>query len=193
VNERINLKKIPRWLLDFIGLLIIILPLGLEGVLKRLWLSWYVSFLGSASLPPPHPRQFLLPRDDYPDIIICTTQPFIRMLIDYPVIQHSLLRHTADKQDHGFPHVLVLQVANAFYKLYVNIYPSTPLTTSPGGYLDPNETDQEGLLTRLDECLGVPNNEGGYTKPSHGNDWQVAECLSIWWRPNLDTFAVSYR
>lgn len=64
--------------------------------------------------------------------------------------------------------------------------------TSPGGYLDPNETDQEGLLTRLDECLGVPNNEGGFTKSSQGNDWQVAECLSIWWRPNLDTFAVSY-
>jgi hypothetical protein len=61
--------------------------------------------------------------------------------------------------------------------------------TSPGGYLDPSETDQEGLLTRLDECLGIPNGEGGYTKPAAG-DWQVAECLSIWWRPNLDTFAV---
>ena len=61
---------------------------------------------------------------------------------------------------------------------------------SPGGYLDPSETDQEGLLTRLDECLGIPNGEGGYIKPAH-DDWQVAECLSIWWRPNLDTFAVS--
>ncbi|WVF67477.1 hypothetical protein IAT40_002233 [Kwoniella sp. CBS 6097] len=44
---------------------------------------------------------------------------------------------------HGFPHVLVLQVANAFYKL-------------PGGYLDPSETDAEGLITRLREQLGVP-------------------------------------
>jgi cleavage and polyadenylation specificity factor subunit 5 len=62
--------------------------------------------------------------------------------------------------------------------------------TSPGGYLDPHETDQEGLITRLNECLGIPDNEGGYVKPNDGKDWKVAECLSTWWRSNMDTFAV---
>jgi hypothetical protein len=61
VSERINRRKILRWLLDFIGLLIIIQLLGLGGVLKLLWSSWYVSFLASASLPPTHTPQLPLP------------------------------------------------------------------------------------------------------------------------------------
>ncbi|WWD19255.1 hypothetical protein CI109_103713 [Kwoniella shandongensis] len=92
--------------------------------------------------------------------------------------------------NHGFPHVLVLQVANAFYKL-------------PGGYLDPAESDAPGLITRLNEQLGVPviqhSNDGTATKPKQlwvkppGNeDWKVKECLSVWYRPNFDTFFYPY-
>nr|XP_019044912.1 cleavage and polyadenylation specificity factor subunit 5 [Kwoniella bestiolae CBS 10118]OCF23842.1 cleavage and polyadenylation specificity factor subunit 5 [Kwoniella bestiolae CBS 10118] len=74
---------------------------------------------------------------------------------------------------HDFPHVLVLQVANAFYKL-------------PGGYLDPVESDSSGLITRLNEQLGVP-----FTPPA-GGDWKVEDLLSTWWRPNYDTFFYPY-
>ncbi|WWD02171.1 hypothetical protein V865_000209 [Kwoniella europaea PYCC6329] len=108
---------------------------------------------------------------------------------------------------HDFPHVLVLQVANAFYKL-------------PGGYLDPVESDSSGLITRLNEQLGVPFTPSlihagkmtevqGITTPLDGNtkitggdgtlwispaggDWKVGDLLSTWWRPNYDTFYYPY-
>ncbi|WVQ95149.1 hypothetical protein IAU59_002243 [Kwoniella sp. CBS 9459] len=116
---------------------------------------------------------------------------------------------------HGFPHVLVLQVANAFYKL-------------PGGYLDPSETDADGLITRLKEQIGIPRGTNfnasfhldatppddrdvvqfdfpptindrstrdgiqiGSSNPLK-EDWQVKDCLSVWWRPNYDTFFYPY-
>ena len=65
---------------------------------------------------------------------------------------------------------------------------------SPGGYLDPSESDHEGLITRLDEQLGIPRDhrgEGNVYGDEKGRDWMVRECLSIWWRPNFDTFLVS--
>ncbi|ORX38320.1 Cleavage/polyadenylation specificity factor subunit 5 [Kockovaella imperatae] len=90
---------------------------------------------------------------------------------------------------HGVPHVLTLQVANAFYKL-------------PGGYLDSSETDAEGLITRLNEQLGIPKDHAGQLcGPENPNaayhmnpsgDWIVKECLSSWWRPNFDTFLYPY-
>ncbi|EAL19750.1 hypothetical protein CNBG3780 [Cryptococcus deneoformans B-3501A] len=93
-------------------------------------------------------------------------------------------------QVHGFAHVLVLQVANAFYKL-------------PGGYLDPSESDAEGLITRLNEQLGVPvttlkgKDEDDLPRtvwlaPEGGRDWEVRDCLSVWYRPHFDTFLYPY-
>ncbi|KAK8854608.1 hypothetical protein IAR55_003347 [Kwoniella newhampshirensis] len=91
--------------------------------------------------------------------------------------------------NHGFPHVLVLQVANAFYKL-------------PGGYLDPAESDADGLITRLNEQLGVPlvqrdpkaSNASSqlWVELPGDRDWKVKECLSVWYRPNFDTFFYPY-
>ncbi len=66
---------------------------------------------------------------------------------------------------------------------------------SPGGYLDPTEKDETGLICRLDEQLGVPLDipgENTYDIPDDG-DWEVKDCLCIWWRPNFDTFMVSRR
>jgi hypothetical protein len=63
----------------------------------------------------------------------------------------------------------------------------------PGGYLDPSETDAGGLATRLDEQLGVPKEHEGLGNQYHkGGDyaWTVKDCLSVWWRPNFDTFFV---
>jgi cleavage and polyadenylation specificity factor subunit 5 len=64
----------------------------------------------------------------------------------------------------------------------------------PGGYLDPSETDAAGLVTRLDEQLGIPKEHDGLGNQYHkgGNlSWYVKDCLSVWWRPNFDTFYVS--
>jgi len=64
----------------------------------------------------------------------------------------------------------------------------------PGGYLDPAEGDGDGLATRLDEQLGIPTEHEGmgnvYQKGGE-NEWFVKDCLSVWWRPNFDTFLVS--
>nr|XP_018261705.1 cleavage and polyadenylation specificity factor subunit 5 [Kwoniella dejecticola CBS 10117]OBR83863.1 cleavage and polyadenylation specificity factor subunit 5 [Kwoniella dejecticola CBS 10117] len=76
---------------------------------------------------------------------------------------------------HNFPHVLVLQVANAFYKL-------------PGGYLDPLETDSAGLLTGLNEQLGSNGQSIPTWVSPPGGDWKVRDLLACWWRPNYDTF-----
>lgn len=62
----------------------------------------------------------------------------------------------------------------------------------PGGYLDPSETDEQGLITRLNEQLGVPASNGGYMSSGGKGDWMIGECLSTWWRPNFDTFLVSF-
>jgi hypothetical protein len=78
-------------------------------------------------------------------------------------------------------------------QLFLVGHESTDLQLRPGGYLDPTETDEDGIITRLNEQLGVPLDVPGqnlYEVPD-GGDWQVAECLSTWWRPNFDTFLVS--
>lgn len=62
----------------------------------------------------------------------------------------------------------------------------------PGGYLDPTETDAEGIMTRLDEQLGVPIEHSGEGNKYEPGGWKVRECLSAWWRPNFDTFLVSH-
>ncbi|KAI9637630.1 Cleavage/polyadenylation specificity factor subunit 5 [Dioszegia hungarica] len=82
----------------------------------------------------------------------------------------------------GFPHVLVVQVANAFYKL-------------PGGYLDPSESFEDGLITRLNEQLGVPESTAPnwlLARNKEAGDWKVRECVSMWYRPNFDTFFYPY-
>lgn len=62
----------------------------------------------------------------------------------------------------------------------------------PGGYLDPTESDAEGIITRLDEQLGVPIEHLGEGNKYEPGGWKVRECLSAWWRPNFDTFLVSH-
>ncbi|KAF8321328.1 cleavage and polyadenylation specificity factor 25 kDa subunit [Clavulina sp. PMI_390] len=76
--------------------------------------------------------------------------------------------------DHGHPHILMLQIANAFFKL-------------PGDYLKPGEDDIEGLKRRLDDRLAPT---GGQFDESHGadNDWEIGDCISQWFRPNFETF-----
>lgn len=97
------------------------------------------------------------------------------------------LRHTAEGvlvvHDHGHPHVLMIQIANAFFKL-------------PGNYLRPAEEETSGLARRLDEQLAPveddPNSYGpGGMSAGNGGDWEIGDCLAQWWRPSFETFMVS--
>lgn len=71
--------------------------------------------------------------------------------------------------EHNHPHVLMLQIANAFFKL-------------PGDYLLPDDDEIEGFTARLNDRLAPTN-------PKEGDlDWHVGDCLAQWWRPNNETF-----
>lgn len=96
--------------------------------------------------------------------------------------------------DHGHPHILMLQIANAFFKLYVlysNFFCPPTHFESPGDYLKPGEDELDGLKRRLDERLAPPSDSRQFNA-SHGidNDWEIGDCLAQWWRPNFETFMV---
>ena len=74
--------------------------------------------------------------------------------------------------EHNHPHILMLQIANAFFKL-------------PGDYLRPEDDEVEGFKLRLDERLAPTGRLG---EGEEAADWQVGECLAQWWRPNFETF-----
>lgn len=74
--------------------------------------------------------------------------------------------------EHNHPHILMLQIANAFFKL-------------PGDYLRPEDDETEGFKTRLDERLAPVGRIG---EGEEAADWTIGECLAQWWRPNFETF-----
>lgn len=87
--------------------------------------------------------------------------------------------------EHNHPHVLMLQIASAFFKL-------------PGEYLRPGEDEVQGLMDRLDERLQPvdeepqsygPNGEG---RGQPQGEWEVGDCLATWWRPGFETFMYPY-
>ncbi|KAK4204427.1 nucleotide hydrolase-domain-containing protein [Triangularia verruculosa] len=74
--------------------------------------------------------------------------------------------------EHNHPHILMLQIANAFFKL-------------PGDYLHPEDDEIEGFKRRLDERLAPVGSLGEGNKAA---DWEIGDCLAQWWRPNTETF-----
>ncbi|ORX80343.1 cleavage and polyadenylation specific factor 5 [Anaeromyces robustus] len=76
--------------------------------------------------------------------------------------------------EHNHPHVLLLQIANTFFKL-------------PGDALKPGEDEIEGLKLRLSQKLSPTSQVGLDT-----NDWEVGELLSKWYRPNFENFMYPY-
>ncbi|KAI9626729.1 hypothetical protein KEM48_010192 [Puccinia striiformis f. sp. tritici PST-130] len=70
--------------------------------------------------------------------------------------------------EHGHPHVLMLQIANAFFKL-------------PGDYLRPGEDDVEGLKERLDDRLAPPSGQfgAGLTSAQGQKDWEIGDYESF--------------
>ncbi|KAJ3076695.1 hypothetical protein HDU98_001157 [Podochytrium sp. JEL0797] len=83
-------------------------------------------------------------------------------------------------QDHGTPHVLMLQLGNSFFKL-------------PGDILRPGEDDVSGLKRALSEKLAPPlhptNPNSSATEPV---EWEVSELVGSWWRPHFDTYMYPY-
>ncbi|KAL7414510.1 Cleavage/polyadenylation specificity factor subunit 5 [Mrakia frigida] len=79
--------------------------------------------------------------------------------------------------DHGHPHVLLLQIASAFFRI-------------PGDYLQPGEDELEGLKARLDEKLGLGKDVA--VDPGMNEEWEIGDTLAQWWRPNFETFMYPY-
>ncbi|GJN25994.1 hypothetical protein PR202_gb13884 [Eleusine coracana subsp. coracana] len=75
-------------------------------------------------------------------------------------------------QEHNHPHILLLQIGNTFCKL-------------PGGRLKPGENEIEGLKRKLCSKLAV-------NSPSFPPNWQIGECVAVWWRPNFETVMYPY-
>jgi cleavage and polyadenylation specificity factor subunit 5 len=82
--------------------------------------------------------------------------------------------------EHNHPHVLMLQIANAFFKL-------------PGDYVLPHEEEVSGFQSRLTERLSPPLGSTiathlvGETEESPF-EWKIHDCVAQWWRPNFETF-----
>lgn len=89
--------------------------------------------------------------------------------------------------EHGHPHVLLLQVANSFFKL-------------PGDYLKPGEGDIDGLKKRMHQRLGPEAITGGGDSVMNGagewdqkgaDGWEIADAVGQFYRPNFEGFMVS--
>jgi len=86
--------------------------------------------------------------------------------------------------EHGHPHVLLIQVGSAFFKL-------------PGDYLKPHESDEEGLKARMHLRLGPDSaGEAGDSVMKSEEDgggaheWEVSDVIGQFWRPNFESFMV---
>lgn len=65
------------------------------------------------------------------------------------------------------PHLLLLQVRNSIYRL-------------PGGRLRVGESDIDGLKRKLSNMLSAG-------EATRGPEWEIGECLGIWWRPDFES------
>ncbi|KAL1554941.1 Pre-mRNA cleavage factor Im 25 kDa subunit 1 [Salvia divinorum] len=70
------------------------------------------------------------------------------------------------------PHLLLLQVQSSIYKL-------------PGGRLRRGESDTDCLKRKLSSKLSA--GEDG-----RGPEWEVGECLGMWWRPDFESLLYPY-
>ncbi|KAJ3204410.1 hypothetical protein HDU83_009529 [Entophlyctis luteolus] len=90
--------------------------------------------------------------------------------------------------EHGHPHVLMLQVANAFFKL-------------PGDVLKPGEDEIAGLQRALTEKLAPTTTTAANAAGDASNattdfvdtapQWEAIELLGTWYRPTFDQFMAS--
>lgn len=106
--------------------------------------------------------------------------------------------------EHNHPHVLMLQIANAFFKLYVTYrvdsrarplsctrgpYLEDGLLTTisrPGDYLHHDDDEVEGFKSRLNERLAPVGSQ--FSGEGVNEEWEIGDTLAQWWRPNFETF-----
>ena len=94
--------------------------------------------------------------------------------------------------EHNHPHILMLQIANAFFKLYVIYHThkfmeySLTRFSSPGDYLQAEDDEIEGFKLRLNERLAPVGTQ--FSGEGVNDEWQIADTLAQWWRPNFETF-----
>jgi hypothetical protein len=75
--------------------------------------------------------------------------------------------------EHNHPHILMLQIANAFFKL-------------PGDYLKPEDDEIDGFKMRLNERLAPVGTQ--FSGEGVNEEWEIGDTLAQWWRPNFETF-----
>jgi cleavage and polyadenylation specificity factor subunit 5 len=75
--------------------------------------------------------------------------------------------------EHNHPHILMLQIANAFFKL-------------PGDYLKPEDDEIDGFRMRLNERLAPVGTQ--FSGEGVNEEWEIGDTLAQWWRPNFETF-----
>ncbi|KAI7501889.1 cleavage and polyadenylation specificity factor, 25 kDa subunit [Hortaea werneckii] len=96
--------------------------------------------------------------------------------------EHHGMRRTCEAvlvcHEHNHPHVLMLQIANAFFKL-------------PGDYLHHDQEEIAGFKARLNERLAPTGSLSARDTPSSA-DWTVHSTLAQWYRPNFETFMYPY-
>lgn len=68
--------------------------------------------------------------------------------------------------EHGLPHILLLQLGTTFFKL-------------PGGELNQNEDQVDGLKRLLTKTLGCPDGAPIMS-------WVIEDIIGNWWRPNFE-------
>lgn len=97
--------------------------------------------------------------------------------------------------EHNHPHVLMLQIANAFFKLSeLPVLPSlshlahtdSAQSHRPGDYLRPEDEEISGFKARLNERLAPSGSQ--FSGEGVNDDWIVGDTLAQWWRPNFETF-----
>ncbi|ANB13770.1 hypothetical protein AWJ20_4716 [Sugiyamaella lignohabitans] len=76
--------------------------------------------------------------------------------------------------EHGHPYVLLLQIANTFFKL-------------PGDYIQPDQDEITGFKQRLNERL-APAKDSEHASDPINSEWEIGDCITQWWRPNFETF-----
>lgn len=94
--------------------------------------------------------------------------------------------------EHCHPHILMLQIANAFFKLLVlSTFPHFQSRNSltqyrPGDYLHHHEGELEGFKSRLNERLAPVGSQ--FSGEGVNDEWEIGDTLAQWWRPNFETF-----
>ncbi|KAL9615102.1 MAG: hypothetical protein Q9167_000420 [Letrouitia subvulpina] len=81
--------------------------------------------------------------------------------------------------EHNHPHILMLQIANAFFKLFA-------INNRPGDYLQAEDDEVEGFKVRLNERLAPVGNQ--FSGEGVNDEWVIGDTLAQWWRPNFETF-----